>query len=371
MAQRSQDDQFSQVDTTSDGSSIDPGKLLGHSAPGAQPLPAKPAPTSPPWLLALRSGESDQAPSLEAADLKGLDLSGLNFTGARLAGADLTGANVEKARFFGADLTGAQLHGVNARGAEFTGANLSGALLSEGRFDHAGFGSANLSHLVAHCASFRGATLSACNAAEASFAASDLTEARCLDANFEGADFQAATLAEADLTGVQVAGATFRRARLKGAKLLGVMGYTLADWIFVELDETCLHGGVLLREFARDQNFLFEFRNQSQWHEWTYRVWWLTSDCGRSVLRWGVCSFGLAAFFAWAYTVVGINYGPNATWLSPFYFSVVTFTTLGFGDVVPVTAAAQATVIVEVILGYVMLGGMLSLISNKLSRSGG
>lgn len=365
MAQRSQQD------TTSERPSIRPGKLLGPGASGEAQGPSGSPPTSPPWLLALRSGESDQAPALESADLRGLDLSGLNLTGARLAGADLTGANLEKTRLFGADLAGAQLHGVHAKGADFTGANLSGALLSEGLFDHAGFGSANLSGVVAHRASFRGAALSACSAREASFAASDLTEARCIDANFEGADFQTATLGEADLTGVRVAGATFRRARLKGAKLLGVMGYASADWIFVELDDMNLTGGVLLREFAHDQNFLFEFRNQSRRHEWVYRVWWLTSDCGRSVLRWGVCSFGLAAFFACVYTFVGIDYGPNATWLSPFYFSVVTLTTLGYGEVVPVTAAAQATVITEVILGYVMLGGMLSLISNKLSRRGG
>ena len=56
---------------------------------------------------------------------------------------------------------------------------------------------------------------------------------------------------------------------------------------------------------------------------------------------------------------------------SPLYYSVVTFTTLGYGDALPKTVVAQAFVIAEVILGYVMLGGLLSLISNKLARRAG
>lgn len=79
----------------------------------------------------------------------------------------------------------------------------------------------------------------------------------------------------------------------------------------------------------------------------------------------------LSVFFALIYTAVGIDYGDNPTWLAPFYFSVVTFTTLGFGEIVPVTVTAQAVVIAEVVLGYVMLGGLLSLISNKLARRSG
>jgi len=50
------------------------------------------------------------------------------------------------------------------------------------------------------------------------------------------------------------------------------------------------------------------------------------------------------------------------------YYSVVTFTTLGFGDVKPATIEASALVMVEVLLGYVMLGGLISIMANKLAR---
>jgi voltage-gated potassium channel Kch len=50
------------------------------------------------------------------------------------------------------------------------------------------------------------------------------------------------------------------------------------------------------------------------------------------------------------------------------YFSVVTLTTLGYGDIVPSSTAAQVLCMVEVFMGYVMLGGLLSIFSNKMAR---
>jgi hypothetical protein len=50
------------------------------------------------------------------------------------------------------------------------------------------------------------------------------------------------------------------------------------------------------------------------------------------------------------------------------YYSVVTFTTLGFGDVKPQTELAAVIVMLEVIIGYVMLGGLISILANKLAR---
>jgi hypothetical protein len=50
------------------------------------------------------------------------------------------------------------------------------------------------------------------------------------------------------------------------------------------------------------------------------------------------------------------------------YFSLVTFTTLGFGDVTPITVAARRWVMLEVIIGYIMLGGLISIFASKLAR---
>ena len=60
---------------------------------------------------------------------------------------------------------------------------------------------------------------------------------------------------------------------------------------------------------------------------------------------------------------------PN-DFISMIYYSVVTFTTLGFGDITPKTHEAAMWVMAEVILGYVMLGGLISILATKLARSG-
>ena len=56
--------------------------------------------------------------------------------------------------------------------------------------------------------------------------------------------------------------------------------------------------------------------------------------------------------------------------LTPFYFSLVTLTTLGYGDVLPASEMGQALVMAEVTVGYLMLGGLVSIFSNKLARRG-
>ncbi len=47
---------------------------------------------------------------------------------------------------------------------------------------------------------------------------------------------------------------------------------------------------------------------------------------------------------------------------------IVTFTTLGFGDVTPKTTKAALWVMAEVVVGYIMLGGLISILANKLAR---
>ena len=69
---------------------------------------------------------------------------------------------------------------------------------------------------------------------------------------------------------------------------------------------------------------------------------------------------------------VALNMGEaarNATWFTPYYYSIVTFTTLGFGDVVPVDIVGEFVVTFEVILGYLMLGGLISHLRGKIGQA--
>ena len=119
----------------------------------------------------------------------------------------------------------------------------------------------------------------------------------------------------------------------------------------------------------------------------SYYIWEKTCNYGVSSFRWFLCSFIIIVFFGWIFSdlfcskfiplelipffsqlnpSVQINSVDN--WFTPFYFSIVTFTTLGFGDVTPTNLAGQIWIAIEVIIGYVMLGGLITIFTRKLVR---
>ena len=53
------------------------------------------------------------------------------------------------------------------------------------------------------------------------------------------------------------------------------------------------------------------------------------------------------------------------------YFSATTITTLGFGDIVPLTTAARMTVSIESVMGIVLMGLFLNAVGNQIKRSRG
>ena len=65
-----------------------------------------------------------------------------------------------------------------------------------------------------------------------------------------------------------------------------------------------------------------------------------------------------------------LHYEPHTPdcWLTPFYYSIVTYTTLGFGDVTPASVAGMLVVAAEVICGYVTLGLLIAILANKVAR---
>jgi len=55
--------------------------------------------------------------------------------------------------------------------------------------------------------------------------------------------------------------------------------------------------------------------------------------------------------------------------VTAFYFSVVTFATLGFGDITPVNSLGRIWAILEVAFGYLTLGILITLLARKMTRS--
>lgn len=285
--------------------------------------------------------------------LQGLDLCRADLSGADLSGADLSGAVLFEANLKGARFVGAVLDDVDLKGADLSLAQLSGARLRN-----------------AHCggACFRGASLVRADLTGADLRGCDLHSARLRHATLSKADLSHCDLQQADLKEAVADHCSFVNSDLRKASLHQLQRYVSATFLHVDVRDTDFRGSLLLRRQILDENYLDEFKNQSRMHNLIYQVWSITSDCGRSALRWAIFMGTLTALFAAIYQFVNVDFGPNETWLSSLYFSVVTLTTLGYGDVLPTSAAAQAVVMAQVVLGYIGLGGLLTVISNKMGR---
>jgi len=149
-----------------------------------------------------------------------------------------------------------------------------------------------------------------------------------------------------------------------------------------------------LKRYIDDEQWIYSWRSNPKgrwWREAVFRLWELTSHCGRSIGLWAFWSFLLVSLFTLSYTPApnwmgnswcnfwqehGAEFEQTAPSLqgqpvgfwSCFYFSIVSFTTLGFGDIVAINPIARFLVGAEVVLGYVMLGGLISIFANKFAR---
>lgn len=295
----------------------------------------------------------------------------LDFAGQDLRGHDFTGASLAGANFTGADLTDAIFYEADVGEAEFTGATLDGANFERSTAVGACFGNASLKDARLFGVDLSGATLSGADLSGADLRDANLSGARMIQCTLDGADLEQATMNHTFTRGSSCKGTNFNRVKLGDACLRELRHAATASWIDAEIKDVDFTGAYLLRRQILDQNYIHEFRNRGAGHRIIFWVWWLTSDCGRSMLRWGVCTLLVTVFFGLGYMMVDVDFGPNPTDVSPFYFSLVTITTLGFGDILPRSMGAQIMVMSEVAIGYMMLGGMLSIFSDKMARRAG
>lgn len=292
------------------------------------------------------------------------DLTAIDLTGANLDGADLSGLSMFKAKLAGATLRNADLSGV-----ELSGADLSGADLERAKLHGAGLGLANLTNINAFGADFTDSTLTGADLEGASLGCANLRNVRLREANLSSADFRAAEMGGVELNECSVDGACFDEADLRGARLRAVTGFRNAHWYGVDIRDINFAGAYQLRRHIVDENYLREFRESGPIQEALYRVWWLTSDCGRSIGRWTVLIVAVATLFAGLFATTGVQLGIHQPgWMTHFYYSVVTLTTLGYGDILPNSSLGQVLVMLEVCVGYMMLGGLISIFANKMAR---
>ena len=413
-------------------------------------------------------------------DFSGLDLSGCDFTGSELSRCNFKGVVATHAKFDQAILFQATLDGGEFMASSFRGANLSEASAQGAGFGESVFDGANLIR-----ANFDGASAIKASWVKARVHLASIQDARLLECRLHEAEFNQANLTGSDLRECGVAGADFGKSDLHAIQLRGLKNYTTANWIGSDIRDIDFTGAYLVRRHIVDENYLEEFRNQGKMARIIYWLWWLTSDCGRSLFRWVVLNFLLIGLFAVVFALLPANltkvdpdapmksagfatavsagalningtvvtYDPNndslnqlcervhaathqsitaaylpkedalalwspkaalhlkdqdggnlvaaahlaegkesswqseaplgvitpalfvpsdtqRSWYETIYFSFVVALTLGFGDILPKTPLAQFVVNLLTLVGYVGLGGLLTIFSNQLGRRG-
>lgn len=298
---------------------------------------------------------------LSEAKLNGYDLSDIDFSSADFFHADLQETNLKRSCLAGADLTNANISAAgmykcDLRDAVLQEANLTEADLSECNCSGADFKGAILRSATLNSADLRGANLSH----------ADLRGAKLRDADVTGADFRFANLDGADLTHAHYGGHKTMIGHFYGIR--GIEG---------------TYGNALLVRDAKDQDYIDTFfqtleEKPDGWlkrlGQWLFYAWALI-DYGRSLGKVSLYACIIATLYGVVYSFdmwLGwgmMDYSNSAqSWFTPFYYSVVTYTTLGYGDVTAESLIGEMLVISEVVIGYFTLGLLLSILANTIAR---
>jgi len=204
----------------------------------------------------------------------------------------------------------------------------------------------------------RGAPLSGRVLSKADLRSIDFFSSDLSNADLSGCDLRETWLSESD-----VRGARFDWSITGGALLDGVQYDSRTSLVGVDLNGPSFVLAALLRWQAEDQQRIAHLRLRSPA---LAKLLWATTDYGRSLTRWTCWCAGVIVLFGLLFgTIDGLTTG-KSLWQG-LYFSVVTFTTLGFGDITPASPFGQVLTVFEVLLGYGMLGLLVVILSRKVT----
>lgn len=226
---------------------------------------------------------------------------------------------------------------------------------------------------------FSDCSLKYANLSNAEFSSTKLRNADILYSDFshsilDECNFYGANLTLSDFSNSRLEGADFRNAWISDVSFqdsdLGYIKYNRrTDFHNIDIASVKGSSNPIFVSYVRRKHYLKHFKSQNLGNKIVYYLWLAISDCGQSFLRWSAVSAVICLMFGLIYTnfpgSFSIANDRSPTVFTFYYYSVVTFTTLGFGDIVPKNLWAEIAVTTEVITGYVMLGGLISIFATK------
>lgn len=199
-----------------------------------------------------------------------------------------------------------------------------------------------------------------------------LNEGQFLDVNVSGADC-GAIFRNFNWASGKAHKTSSRAADFRDATIQDLQWDDETDFRWANLAGASFTHTPSLKRHIEDQQWLWAKQQEmrkTRYGTLLWHLWGITSKHGRSFFRWLAVSFLLSLLFGTLYQFVplALRVGNVSPVLAKYYFSVVTFTTLGFGDVTPASDLAAVLVMIEVVCGYLMLGVLISILADKFAR---
>ncbi len=147
--------------------------------------------------------------------------------------------------------------------------------------------------------------------------------------------------------------------------------YNSLDFLYLRHDFKSRHNQAYERKMRFRKSAFFFNGEYGNWIE--YHFLDITCRYGTSLIRWAVTTLlfmmGMAFVYQWLDTVLPaaermIPVGGH--WFDYAYFSVIVSTTVGLGDIFPLSVAGKVLVSAEAFVGFLMLGVFIGLIQKKL-----
>lgn len=193
----------------------------------------------------------------------------------------------------------------------------------------------------------------------------DLSHCDLFSADMQQTDLWNADLSESYLSQVNISGAVLSWAKVKGTLVDNVIIDANTKLLGIDLSGINTNFALHFLSAAKEQQRIDELKHRHPRFAIFLRI---TSDYGRSLWRWSAWTAGVIMFFGLIYSIVpGLLQGSNSGGtLDGLYFSAVTFTTLGYGDIYPIGVLAKSLVVVEVFLGYLMGGILIAILTRRV-----
>lgn len=207
------------------------------------------------------------------------------------------------------------------------------------------------------------------NLSKAELKKADLSYVDMFRANLEKANLESANLEESWLSESIIRGANFKWAKMDGVIIDNAISNSKTNFTGVNTNSINFTFAAMVQDVALTQNRIASMERQQPVLAYFLRV---TSDYGRAFFRFLLWCLGVILLFGYIYFLVpgaialnnqSVNLGNSI------YFSFVVFTTLGFGDILPVTTLGRSIVILEVTIGYIMLGLLIAILSRRVFGS--